>query len=83
MPLDRRQVRQLLAFVAETGNDEIACGECLSGMAEFAERELVGAEVPVALERVAAHLATCPECSEEYRVLLDALSDAEEATPSR
>jgi hypothetical protein len=74
MPLDRHQVRQLLSFVANTGEDEIACDECLVGMAEFAERELIGADLPAALARVAAHLATCPECAEEYRVLLDVLA---------
>ena len=74
MPLDKQQVGKLLASVAATREEEIACDECLAGMAEFAEAELVGAEIPDALERIKAHLAACPECAEEYAVLLDVVS---------
>jgi len=73
MGLNRRQLRQLIDFVATTRNDEISCDECLTEMAEFAETELVGAEVAVALRRVEAHLLSCPECADEYAVLIDAL----------
>ncbi|MEZ4278671.1 MAG: hypothetical protein R3F21_21595 [Myxococcota bacterium] len=73
MALDRLQLRRLLAFVGSTREDEIACDECLADMAEFAEAELVGAEIPVALRRVEEHLAACPECADEYGVLMEAL----------
>ncbi len=73
MALDRLQLRRLLAFVGSTRDDEIACDECLADMAEFAEAELVGAEIPVALRRVEEHLSACPECADEYAVLMEAL----------
>ena len=56
-----------------TREDELDCDECLSGMAEFAETQLVGADVPAALERIQAHLLICPECAEEYELLLEVL----------
>ncbi len=43
-------------------------------MGEFAEKELIGAEVPTALRRIQAHIAFCPECAEEYELLLDMVS---------
>lgn len=76
MPLDKRQIETLLAAVSGTRDDEIDCGDCLAGMAEFAERELLGADVPAALRRIREHLATCPECSEEYEVLLEVVRGA-------
>lgn len=71
MPLDIQQIKTLLSSVADTREDEIDCGECLADMAEFAETQLVGANVPTALKRIEAHLLICPECAEEFELLLD------------
>ena len=76
MPLDKQQVKTLLSFVADTREDEITCDECLAGMAEFAETQLVGAEIRVAMKHIQAHIAFCPECAEEYEVLLEVVSAA-------
>ena len=76
MPLDKQQVKTLLSFVANTREDEITCDECLAGMAEFAETKLVGAKIPDAKKRIQAHIAFCPECAEEYEVLLEVVSAA-------
>ncbi len=76
MPLDKQQIKTLLSFVADTREDEITCDECLSGMAEFAETQLLGAEIPDAQKHIQSHIAFCPECAEEYEVLLEAVSAA-------
>jgi hypothetical protein len=75
MALDRRQLERLLTLVADTRDDEIACDECLAGMAEFAEQRLAGVEIREALRRIELHLASCPECTEEYELLLAVLRD--------
>ncbi len=76
MPLDKQQVKTLLSFVADTREDEITCDECLAGMAEFAEMQLVGAEILDAQRLIQAHIEFCPECAEEYEVLLEVVSAA-------
>jgi predicted anti-sigma-YlaC factor YlaD len=38
-------------------------------LSEFAEKQLVGAQLNEALERVEHHLSLCPECAEEYQAL--------------
>ena len=80
MRLEKHQLEALLTSVANTCEDEITCGDCLAGMAEFAETQLVGSEISTALERIEAHIASCPECAEEYGVLLDVVSAAAPAT---
>jgi hypothetical protein len=82
MPLDRRQIETLLSAVSRTCEEEITCGECLAGMAEFAELRLVGAEIPQALRRIQEHLVICPECAEEYEVLLDVVRAAAPDPPT-
>ena len=73
MPLNKQQIGMLLSSVADTRDNEITCDECLAGMAEFAEAQLMGADIPTAMRRIQAHVAFCPECAEEYELLLDLL----------
>ena len=74
MLIGKQQIKLLLSFVAGTREDEIACDECLAGMAEFAETQLVGATIPDAQRHIHAHIEFCPECAEEYAALLDVLN---------
>jgi len=76
MPLDKQHIETLLSAVSRTREDELDCGRCLAGMAEFAEHQLLGAEIPQALRLIQEHLAICPECTEEYEVLLDVVRAA-------
>ncbi len=77
MALDKQQLKTLLSFVADTREDEITCDECLAGMAEFAETQLLGSGIADAQEHIQAHIAFCPECAEEYEVLLEALGEVD------
>ena len=49
-------------------------------MAEFADARLLGNTVSSALKRIEAHIEFCPECKEEYELLL-ALLAAETLDP--
>ncbi len=62
-------------MVTLTTEDEINCDQCLSHIAQFAERELAGKSSSEALTAVEHHLSICVECREEYEVLRQALSD--------
>jgi hypothetical protein len=70
MPLSKDQLCRLLEIVADTRDDEISCDDCLSGMAEFADARLLGNTISAALSRIEAHIEFCPECKEEYELLL-------------
>jgi hypothetical protein len=79
MPLDQDQIDKLMTSVADTRDREMACDECLAGMAEYAEANLLGLEMSEALDSVRAHIDFCGECAEEYEALLEALHAAAEA----
>ena len=54
MPLDKQQIQTLLNFVADTSEDEITCDECLAGMAEFVETQLLRKRGPDLVRAAAA-----------------------------
>jgi len=74
MPLSKDQLSRLLVIVADTRDDEIACDDCLAGMAEFADARLLGSPISAALKRIEAHIEFCPECKQEYELLLALLA---------
>ncbi len=75
MALAPEQIRRLLGFLVETHENEIDCDRCLEYLAEFAELNLSGRDIPDALEIIDRHLRACADCSEEFRLLRQALAD--------
>ncbi len=75
MGLSPKQVEILLGAVQLTKDEELDCDRCLTELAQFAEHELEGRPVPEAIVLVQEHLKSCPECCEEYRVLIEALKE--------
>lgn len=75
MPLNQKDLANLLRLIGLTKDTEINCDQCLSLVAEFAERELAGRSVDESLRAVEEHLAICGECREEYEALRKAIKD--------
>lgn len=71
------QINGLMGLIGITRERELNCNECLHHVAEFAECELTGKQVPEALEAVRHHLTVCSECKEEYDQLLKVLRSME------
>lgn len=76
MSLAKREIEELLELIRLTKDGEINCDECLSRVAEFAERELAGKPMPERLDAVKHHLAICGECREEYEALQRVLEES-------
>lgn len=74
MTLTPTEIDGLLRMIGLTRDDELDCDQCLSVVAEFAERELAGLSVLEGLETVRHHLLICGECSEEYEALCRAIA---------
>jgi len=75
MLLDQSKVKLLLDALLLTKEVEIDCDECFDSIAEFAESQLSGLEVPEALILIDNHIRICADCNEEFRMLKKAISD--------
>ena len=73
MKLDPKHIKGLMKLISITRDKEFNCEDCLAHVAEFAECTLAGKAIPEALEAVEHPLSLCPECHEEYEVLLEVL----------
>ncbi len=73
MKLDNEQTKKLLQMVATSMPDAIDCDGCFEHLAEFVDHELLGSEIPEALEKVKRHIDQCLCCYDEYDALLQAL----------
>lgn len=71
--LSREQLAALAQAVARTRDEEIACDDVGVHLAAFLERGPLTPERRAAIE---AHLAICPECTEELRLLAKTIEPA-------
>lgn len=60
MPLSKKEIDGLLRLIGLTQDQEINCEQCLSLIAEFAERKLAGKSIPERLKAVEHHLSASP-----------------------
>ncbi|MDW7754498.1 MAG: hypothetical protein SCH68_04950 [Brevefilum sp.] len=65
-------------MLAKTEAHEIACDGVFKVLAEFAEMNQRGEDVSVMMPLVAKHLDLCPDCREEYEILMDVLKAEQE-----
>lgn len=56
------------------GRQEVGCDECFHLLDQFVERDHVRGDAATAFPQLAAHLAGCPVCHEEYESLLGLLA---------
>jgi len=70
MSLSKEQIASLLGMVSSVTEDSLDCDGCFGHLAEFADAELAGKEIPDALQSVETHLKQCKCCHDEYETLL-------------
>ena len=63
----------LLNMLAMTEAHEIDCDDVFKALAEFAEMNQRGKDVAEMMPLVKKHLELCPDCREEYEILMDIL----------
>lgn len=56
------------------GRPEVGCDECFHLLDQFVERDHAAADAAAVYPQLAAHLAGCPVCHEEYESLLGLLA---------
>jgi len=71
--LDLPTLKQMVHEVMTTDLKEITCGECYEELDQYAEFVLAGKDVSAAMPLVKQHLEHCPDCREEFEMLLNAI----------
>jgi hypothetical protein len=66
-------LHEMVRGIMTTREDEIACDECFDLLDRFAELVLEGKSPEKQMALVQHHLEHCPECQEEYEMLLKSL----------
>jgi hypothetical protein len=72
----RQKMLGLVSMVEKTQEVELSCDDVLAVIDEYTERALTGEDVSKYMPQVKHHLDLCPECYEEYQVLLNILPTA-------
>jgi predicted anti-sigma-YlaC factor YlaD len=80
MALSKKQISTLLQLVSTSAEDPMDCDGCFDHMAEFADAELSGRNIPAALKVVETHLRQCVCCKDEFETLLDGLRGLSESS---
>ena len=73
MKLNKDQTKALLQYVASSKPDEIDCDGCFEHLAELVDYQLLGTEIPEAMQKVQRHIDQCLCCKDEHNALLEAL----------
>jgi uncharacterized protein with PIN domain len=79
MALSAEQIALLLKMIRNTQEVELTCPECLAELDKYAQRTLDEEPLDGMLERVREHLAACPACDREFKLILETLNAIDES----
>jgi hypothetical protein len=71
--LDWVALEQIVLGIVTSRPDEIACDECYGRLDRFAEVVMADLDAAGAMPLIQDHLNRCPDCREEFVVLLTAV----------
>ncbi len=76
--LSNEAVLGFLRALEETDDEELSCGEIFEKLDEYVEREVDKKDAAHLMPLIREHLDLCPDCCEEYEVLLDVIEKTDE-----
>lgn len=76
--LSNEAVLGFLRLLEETHNEELSCNEIFEKLDEYVEREVDKKDASKLMPLIRDHLDTCPDCCEEFEVLLDVIEKTDE-----
>lgn len=73
----------VLSLLLGSGAPEVTCEQCFDGLDRYVESVLSGHDADAQIPGMAAHLAGCPACHEDYLSLRDFVAgSATDASPA-
>jgi hypothetical protein len=67
-----------LRVLEDVRSEELSCDEIFEKLDEYVEREAGKKDAAQLMPLIRQHLDTCPDCCEEYEVLLDVVKKTED-----
>jgi len=71
--LPNEAVLGFLRLLEETHEEELSCDEIYIKLDEYVQREVDKKDAAKLMPLIRDHLDTCPDCHEEFEVLLDVI----------
>jgi len=71
--LPNEAVLGFLRLLEETHDEELSCDEIYTKLDEYVQREVDKKDAAKLMPLIRDHLDTCPDCCEEFEVLLDVI----------
>jgi len=76
--LPNEVVLGFLRILEETHDEELSCDETFKKLDEYVEREVDKKDAAQLMPVIREHLDTCPDCCEEFEVLLDVIAKTDQ-----
>ena len=76
--LPNEAILGFLRVLEETDDEELSCDEIFNKLDEYVEREVDKKDAAHLMPLIREHLDLCPDCCEEYEVLLDVIEKTDE-----
>jgi len=76
--LPNEAVLGFLRLLEETQDEEMSCDEIYEKLDEYVEQEVNKKDAARLMPLIREHLDLCPDCCEEYEVLLDVIEKTDE-----
>lgn len=73
MAINSQQLNELLKMLQQTREIELTCPECLDELDRYTQSLLDGAPIEGLLTLVHQHLALCPQCNDQFKLILETL----------
>ncbi len=69
-------IQQFLRILDEVRLEDMPCSQVYARLDEYVEKEMQGEDASVLMPLLKEHLDSCPECCEEYEMLLNVMEQS-------
>jgi hypothetical protein len=69
-------IQRFLRILDDVRLEDMPCSEVYARLDEYVEKEMQGEDASVLMPLLKEHLDSCPECCEEYEMLLNVMEES-------
>ena len=73
-------IQRFLRILDEARNEDMPCSQVYARLDEYVEKEMRGEDASLLMPLLKEHLDLCPDCCEEYEMLLNVMEESSRRT---